>query len=94
MASTKLVGYILSGIGLALIVLSNTLAKLSFMAKLGTKAVLYPVVGAIILIVVGIVLVMSDSDSTSKVKHAAPEVPIYEGVGKKRRIIGYQKAND
>ncbi len=93
MASTKLAGYVLSGVGLALIVLSSTISKLSFMSKFGTKAVLYPVVGAIILIVVGIVLVVSE-DSSSKIKYAQPEVPIYEGTGKKRKIVGYQKAEN
>lgn len=94
MASTKLVGYILSGVGLALIILSNMVAKLSFMAKLGTKAVLYPVVGAIALIAIGIVLIVSEGSSSSKVKHAAQEVPIYEGTGKNRKIVGYHRANE
>ena len=93
MAGLKVVGYGLSLAGLALIVLSTAISKLSFMAKLGTKAVLYPVVGAIVLIVVGITLIMSESPSSSgKVKQAEEEVPIYEGTGKNRKIVGYQKA--
>ena len=96
MASIKIVGYILSGLGLAAILLSSFLTKVAFITKLfGAKAALYTIVGAVALIAVGVVLIMSESSgSTSKVKHAAAEVPIYEGQGKNRRIVGYQKAND
>jgi hypothetical protein len=88
----KILGYILSVAGLAVIALSNIIAKISFLAKI-EKALLYIILAGIVLVVLGIAFIMgfSSSTSSSKVKHAAEEVPIYEGEGKKRRIVGYRK---
>jgi len=87
----KIAGYILSILGLVIIALSNFIAKLSFLSFLGEKKMVYIIVGAIALLAVGIVLVMADSKSSSKIKQASEEVPIYEGEGKKRKIVGYKK---
>ena len=93
MAGTTIVGYILSGLGLALIVLSNFITSLPLISKLGPKVQLYTIVGAVALIAIGVTLIMSSSSfSSNKVKHAAPEVPIYEGTGKNRKIVGYHRA--
>ena len=92
MEGTKIAGYGLSVAGLILLVFSNTIAQLPILAKLGKNPLIYPVVAAVVLVAVGIVLIVSKSTGSSKVKHAAEEVPIYEGTGKKRRIVGYQKA--
>jgi len=92
MANTKVIGYILSLAGLAMIALSSQISKLSFLAS-NTRAMAIPIVGGIVLITVGIVLIISEG-SSSKVKHAAEEVPIYSGEGKKKRIIGYKKVEE
>lgn len=89
----KVVGYILSIAGLGVIGLSNKIAQLSFLANLGSKGLVYTAVAGVALVAVGIVLVMGDSSSSSKVKQVAEEVPIYEGEGKNRRIVGYKKSS-
>jgi len=90
MANTKIIGYILSLAGLALIGFSNIISKLSFLAS-NPKSMAFPIVGGIALIAVGITLILS-GEGSGKVKQATEEVPIYEGEGKKRKIIGYRKA--
>lgn len=90
MAPTKIIGYVLAGIGLVGIVLSNKIAPL--LSFLGAKSLIYALVGAVALVAVGIVLIIAESKSSGKVLQAEEEVPIYEGEGKKRKIVGYQKA--
>jgi hypothetical protein len=41
-------------------------------------------------IVVGVAISLMDR-AGGKIKHSKEEVPIYEGVGKDRRIVGYRK---
>jgi len=43
--------------------------------------------GALVLLGIGLLMV-----GTGGVKQAKEEVPIYEGEGRKRRIVGYRKA--
>ena len=47
----------------------------------------------IIMIIVGVVisLKISEKPNRKKGKGGADEVPIYEGVGKKRKVVGYRK---
>jgi len=89
----QITGYALSVAGLGVIALSN---KISSMLKfLGTKSMIYTVLGGAVLITIGIVLIVSEGPSNKyKAKHAGEQVPIYAGEGKKRKIIGYQKAQD
>ena len=91
MVNTKVIGYVLSLLGLGAIALSNQISKLSFLAS-NTKAMAIPIVGGIVLITLGIVLIMGEG-SSSKIKQAEEEVPIYEGEGKKRKIVGYKKSS-
>ena len=90
MASMKIIGYILAALGLAGIVFSNKLASL--LSFLGSKALIYAMVGSVALVAVGVVFILSESRG-GKVSQAEEEVPIYEGTGKKRKIVGYQKAS-
>jgi uncharacterized membrane protein len=91
MAITKIIGYILSVIGLAGIAFSNKFSQM--LSFLGDKSLIYTIIASIVLIIVGIALVLSEgSFSSSRVKQAEAEVPIYEGEGKKRKIVGYQRA--
>jgi len=43
--------------------------------------------GALVLLGIGLVMA-----GKSGIKQSKEEVPIYEGVGKKRKIVGYQRA--
>lgn len=88
--ATKILGYIIAAAGLGVLAFSGQIAKLSFLAS-NPKAMLYSSMAGVVLVAVGIALALSSS-SSSKIKQAAEEVPIYEGEGKKRKIIGYQKA--
>ncbi len=88
MASNQIIGYILAGLGLVIIAFSNKIAALPF---LGSKGLAYTIVAGVACIAAAIALLMGGS-SKSKPLQAAEEVPIYEGTGKKRKIVGYQKA--
>ena len=83
----KALGYGLSIAGVAVVILSGKIASLSFLKSI-PKMLAYTVVAGIILIIAGIFLLIDSSSSSSK---QAEEVPIYEGEGKKRVIVGYQK---
>jgi hypothetical protein len=89
MGSTKIIGYVLAILGLAVIALSNSIVKLPFLAN-NAKGLLYVAMTGVVLIAVGIALSLTSSSSNS-IKQAAEEVPIYEGEGKKRKIVGYKK---
>jgi hypothetical protein len=89
--NTKIIGYVLSGLGLIGIFLSSAQGKkiAPFLTSVPDK---YLIVGSIMIIALGIVLMMSGGNGSSKKeKQKAPEVPIYEGEGKKRKIVAYQR---
>jgi hypothetical protein len=93
MDTLQLTGYGLSIAGLATIAFSKNIISLLPFLKAMPKGELYTILGGFVLIAGGIALVLSgESSSKYNVKHAAEQVPIYEGEGKKRRIVGYQKA--
>tara|TARA_Y100000310_G_C20210196_1_gene590956 strand:- start:148 stop:405 length:258 start_codon:yes stop_codon:yes gene_type:complete len=80
---SKTIGYILSGVGLLFIVLSSTK---------GQEFVPLPISGKIILAIGAVcvlagIFLMSDFSK----KKQAKEVPIYEGKGKKRTVVAYQR---
>lgn len=83
----KGLGYALAAIGLIGIFLSTDNGKklVPFLSGVDSKIILV-VSGAIV--VVGVILMVMFG-KTHKQKHE--EVPIYEGTGKKRRIVGYQR---
>lgn len=87
----KLLGYILSIIGLTIIALSQIIVSFLPFLKSMPKGELYTLLAGFILVAVGVTLALSGSSSSSKIKQAEEEVPIYEGEGKKRRIVGYKK---
>ena len=82
----KIVGYILALIGVAVIILSSKIST----AYPSLKS-WYVIAGGVVLAIVGIAFLMQKG-SSRKVKHAEEEVPIYQGEGKKRRIVGYRMA--
>lgn len=83
-------GYASAIIGIVIIVLSKQIAALSFLSKIA-KINIYTTVLGVALVLVGVIFMMDKSSSYS-VKHASEEVPIYEGEGKKKRIVGYKRA--
>ncbi len=88
----KLIGYIIAGVGVLIIAFNKFIISLPLISGLGSKSMMYTIVAGVAAVAVGVVLVLGESSSSDNVKHAAPEVPIYEGTGKNRRIVGYQRA--
>ncbi len=77
---SKLIGYILAGLGIAGIALTNVLQNaLSFIPAKPP----YVLLGSVALVIIGIVLLMSN-----KPKHPK-EVPVYDKHGKE--IVGYRR---
>jgi len=85
----KISAYALALLGLAGIIVSSGKLKetIPVIKTLPTSAIL--IVG-VALVGVGIVILKIGGNSSTK-QHK--EVPIYEGRGKKRRIVGYQREN-
>ena len=94
MATNSIIGYSAAGVGLAIIAFSSKISPL--LSFLGTKSMIYTIMAGIVLVAGGVAFVLTDSgfSKSSKIKHAAEEVPIYEGEGKKRRIVGYKKVKE
>lgn len=84
----KIIGYIIALAGLALTMLSLNLTKLNISLPASIKP-MYVTVAGVIVIVVGILLTLEKKGY--KTKQASEEVPIYEGEGKKRVIVGYKR---
>ena len=92
MGVEKTIGYVLALIGLAIIGLSNIIkTKISFLAN-SPKGMLYTIMAGIILVILGIAFTLTKS--SNKISQAAEEVPIYQGEGKERKIVGYRKATN
>ena len=81
----KVIGMVLSIAGLALVAVAS-IPSIGIKIPFASKYVLVAGLGAVI---VGVILTFDKG--SSKVKHATEEVPIYEGVGKNRKIVGYRK---
>jgi hypothetical protein len=86
----KLIGYITALAGLGLLILSFSMKNLNIALPsfIQEKQI---VIGGIILVIIGIILSLGKRSSSYNVKHAAEEVPIYEGEGRKKRIVGYKR---
>ena len=83
---SKLLGYLIAVGGLAVL-------GLSLIAQNILPAAIQPYslgVGVVV-IVVGLFLSMSGSSKRHKEKQAESEVPIYQGEGKNRKIVGYKR---
>lgn len=91
MESSNIIGYVLSGLGLVGIIASSDKVKtaIPMLNSLPTK---YILIGGVMLIAAGLIVLLSSSKS-GRVKQVSEEVPIYEGEGKKRKIVGYQRVS-
>ena len=86
----KRVGYVVAVVGLVLMALGFGTFKIDT-GFLGALPELWIVGGGVVLIVVGVAISLMDKGGGGKIKHAKEEVPIYEGIGKNRKIVGYRK---
>lgn len=87
----SIIGYILSIVGLAILVGSTKIFELVSKYLASLKFV-YIILAGISFILVGVLTLMSSSSTkVKKPAHAFEEVPIYEGEGKNRKIVGYRK---
>ena len=90
-----IIGYILSGLGIVTLALSQEKIKsslsLTFLNALSSTVIL--AIGGILVVAGLVVLIMSNNSSkSSPIQQAKEEVPIYEGEGKHRKIVGYRKS--
>ena len=83
----KLIGYAIALVGLAGLAFTSfsEMSQLPFTLPAFIQAK-HIMIGSLILIILGIVLAMQDKSSKQP-----REVPIYEGQGKKRTVVGYQR---
>ena len=85
----KEIGYIVSVAGLVVMALSFGLFKLDW-AILDTIPPGIITAAGVIAIIVGVVISLTDK-GIKRGKQVHEEVPIYEGTGKNRKIVGYQR---
>jgi uncharacterized membrane protein len=83
------IGYFLAGIGLIGLALNSTIGRqnFKFLEKISSEYILIPTA---VLIVLGVIIMIMNSKAGSKIKQINNEVPIYQGEGKKRKIVGYR----
>ena len=83
------IGYLLAGLGLLGLAINSSVSReqFKFLDKIGSEYVLIP---AAVFIVFGIIIMIMNSKTGSKIKQITNEVPIYQGEGKKRKIVGYR----
>jgi hypothetical protein len=85
----RVIGYVVSVVGIAVMAFGFNMFSLDIALLEGIGSNI--IVGAgIVLIIAGVVLSMM-SGRGGKARHAKEEVPIYEGTGKNRKIVGYRK---
>ena len=84
-----MIGYIISVAGIAVMALGFGMIDLKLKFLEGIAGNYVSGIG-IIAVIVGVVISLK-MDSKGNNKQVAEEVPIYEGVGKKRKIVGYRK---
>jgi len=78
----KIVAYVLMIVGLALIVLKTINLGIPLLDQVN---ILFAIVIGVVLIVAGFFFMKKTSGKQED------EVPIYQGKGKKRRIVGYRR---
>ncbi|MBU3923325.1 MAG: hypothetical protein KJ592_00240 [Nanoarchaeota archaeon] len=87
----KELGYVVSVVGIVLMALGFGIFDLGFEFLNGVSGN-YVAGAGIVLIVVGVMVSLKSGGSSGrKVDDGKSEVPIYEGTGKNRRVVGYRK---
>ena len=84
-----MIGYLLAGLGLIGLALNSAVLRqqFKFLDKINSEYILVP---AAVLIVFGLIIMIMNSKAGNKIKQVTNEVPIYQGEGKKRKIVGYR----
>lgn len=85
----SVVGYVISIVGLGVLLAYSKISE--FIARYVAIKDLYIIVVGVVLVTAGVIVLMGSSGSSSRVSQSHEEVPIYEGVGKHRKIVGYRK---
>lgn len=86
----RLVGYAVSVVGIAGMALGFGIADLKLKFLEGVAGNFIAGIG-VVAIIVGVVISLNAEKGSEKAKQSKEEVPIYEGIGKKRKIVGYRK---
>jgi len=87
----KVVGYVVSVVGLVLMALGFDMFKTGFAILDGVSSNVIVGVGVGAIIVGVVISLRAEGSGSGKARQAKEEVPIYEGTGKKRKIVGYRK---
>jgi hypothetical protein len=87
----SILGYILSGVGLVTLALGSDKIKGNIAIIKDIPSLYINLIGGALL-VGGIAFLAIANKGSSTVKQAQEEVPIYQGEGKNRKIVGYRKA--
>tara|TARA_Y100000310_G_scaffold169740_1_gene169949 strand:+ start:508 stop:780 length:273 start_codon:yes stop_codon:yes gene_type:complete len=84
------IGYLLAGIGLIGLAVNSTIGReeLNFLEGISSEYILVP--SAVFIAAGVIVMILTGKSKGGKIKHVTEEVPIYQGTGKKRKIVGYR----
>jgi len=85
----KVIGYVISIFGILIMAVGLEIVSLDW-EILNLVSSGYVVGLGVVLIVVGVFISLSREVKGGKVKGGENEVPIFEGVGKSRRIVGYR----
>lgn len=86
----KMVGYGVSIAGLLIMAIGLKVIPIKI-AFFDGVAANYIAVAGIIMIIVGVVLSMNKGGGRKKHKSGKSEVPIFEGTGKDRKVVGYRR---
>jgi len=87
-----MIGYVVAIVGLVVMAVSFGLFQVDALGGFEPKIITGL---GVVLVVIGIILVTLDGKSgKKKAKQVKEEVPIYEGSGKNRKIVGYQREKD
>ncbi len=84
----KTISYVVMIIGLALVALPLFFKNIADKIPLLSQNIIVTIIIGLLLIVAGFFFLKPGKI----IKHASEEVPIYQGSGKKRRIVAYQRA--
>jgi hypothetical protein len=85
----RMVGYSIAVVGLAVMALGLNIINWETPLLEGLSSNIIMIIG-IAVVIVGVVISLKSGGGRANTQ-ASEEVPIYEGTGKKRKIVGYRK---